>query len=239
MGRGNQVKAGAPGEEKGASQGAAKAILPQARSGPARGFIVEALTVDEYDELQDAIGPRPKRIAKVSKPKAPMREAKERTPLSPSAPAPKFNQVLEDRGPEQVQAALEAWSARVSGVPVVDIAHGMGVSIALAKQLISEVHQAIRDDLKDNLELNRQLDLERIDVLVNTIYPQARAGDTDSAAVVIRALQHRSKLTGIEPMPDAGRSHPQNVLVWINSQLPSINKLVDSLPLEMPPSAPS
>lgn len=193
--------------------------------------------MDEYDELQDAIGPKPKRIAKVSK--RPMKDAQARTPLDPGAPAPHFKGVLEDRGPEQVKAALEAWTARVEGVPIVDIAHGLGVSIALAKQLIKEVHEAIRDDLKDNLELNRQLDLERIDGLVNTFYPQARAGDTDSAAVVIRALQHRSKLTGIEPLPDPGRSHPQNVLVWINSQMPAINKLVDSLPLEMPPSAPS
>lgn len=194
--------------------------------------------MDEYDELQDAIsGPKPKR--KVVKVKAPMREADKRTSLDPKAPAPHFQGVLEDRGPEQVKAALEAWTARVEGVPIVDIAHGLGVSIALAKQLIKEVHEAIRDDLKDNLELNRQLDLERIDGLVNTFYPQARAGDTDSAAVVIRALQHRSKLTGIEPLPDPGRSHPQNVLVWINSQMPAINKLVDSLPLEMPPSAPS
>jgi hypothetical protein len=198
---------------------------------------IEHQLVDEYDELQDAIGPKPKRIAKV--PKRPMKDAEARTPLDPGAPAPHFQGVLADRGPEQVKAALEAWTARVEGVPIVDIAHGLGVSIALAKQLIKEVHEAIRDDLKDNLELNRQLDLERVDGLINTFYPVARAGDTDSAAVVIRALQHRSKLTGIEPLPDPGRDHPINVLTWINGQMPSIARLVDSLPMELPPSAPS
>lgn len=189
--------------------------------------------MDQFDELLEAVGKAKKKYV------APMREAQERTPLSPSAPAPKFQGVLETRGPEQVQQALEAWTARVSGVPIVDIANGMGVSIALAKQLIKEVHEAIRDDLKDSLELNRQLDLERVDGLIQSFYPVARAGDTDSAAIVIRALQHRSKLTGIEPLPDPGRSHPSNVLIWIQNQLPGINKLVDSLPLEMPPSAPS
>lgn len=196
---------------------------------------------DYFEELNDAIRPKkgkPKR--KPHKPvPAPMRDAEKRTPLSPEAPAPRFNDILADRGQELTAAALEAWEARISGVPIVDIAHGLNVSINLAKQLIREVHEAIRDDLKDSLELNRQLDLERVDGLLQTYYPRARAGDTDSAAITIRALQHRSKLTGIEPLPDPGRNHPTNVLVWIQGQMGSINKLVDSLPLEMPPSAPS
>lgn len=191
---------------------------------------------DYFEELNDAI--RPKR-GKLKRKPAPMREAAQRTPLSPTAPAPRFNGVLAARGEELTEAALKAWDARISGVPLIDIAHELNISINLAKSLIKEVHEAIRDDLKDSLELNRQLDLERVDGLVNTFYPVARAGDTDSAAIVIRALQHRSKLTGIEPLPDPGRNHPTNVLVWIQGQMSGINKLVDSLPLEMPPSAPS
>ena len=192
----------------------------------------------DWDELIDAVeGPKEKRKAK-AKP-APIRDAEKRTPLSPQAPSPRFNGVLAERGPELTKQALEAWDARIQGVPVVDIAFGMHISIELAKKLISEVHAAIRDDLKDAIDLNRQLDLERVDGLINTFYPIARAGDTDSAAVVIRALQHRSKLTGIEPLPDPGRSHPVNVLNWINLQLPNIHKIVDSLPLELPPSAPN
>jgi hypothetical protein len=193
--------------------------------------------MDPFDELADAIGPGEKRKARRRVP-APMREADTRTPLDPGSPAPRFNGLLAQRGEEQTKAALEAWNARIQGVPIVDIAHELGVSIALAKTLIREVHEAIRDDLKDSLELNRQLDLERVDGLVNTFYPQARGGDTDSAAVVIRALQHRAKLVGIEPLPDPGRNHPINVLTWINTQMPNIHKLVDSLPLEMPPGAP-
>jgi hypothetical protein len=193
---------------------------------------------DYFDELQNAIGPERKKGPKRKPIPAPMRDAEKRTPLSPQAPAPRFNGVLKDRGPELTEAALKAWDARIQGVPLVDIAHELGTSIVLAKKLIQEVHEAIRDDLKDNLELNRQLDLERCDGLLNTFYAQARAGDTDSAAIVLRALQHRSKLTGVEPLPDPGRNHPTNVLVWIQGQMSGINKLVDSLPLEMPPGAP-
>jgi hypothetical protein len=188
--------------------------------------------VDQYDELMDAVRDAKKKHI------APMREAEERTPLAQDAPAPRFSELLVERGAGQTKQAMEAWSARISGVPIVDIANELNVSIQLAKQLIKEVHTSIRDDLKDSLELNRELDLQRIDGLLLTFYPQARQGDVDSAAVVIRALQHRSKLTGIEPLPDPGRSHPTNVLVWIQSQMPGINRLVDSLPLELPPGAP-
>ena len=190
-----------------------------------------------WDEMRDAVpDPEPKRRA--PKKPAPMKDADKRTPLDPQAPAPRLNGIQAVRGQELTQRAVEAWNARVQGVPIVDVAHELGVSIELAKKLIKEVHEAIRDDLKDNLDLNRQLDLERVDGLLNTFYPVARAGDTDSAAVVLRALQHRAKLTGVEPLPDPGRSHPTNVLVWIQQQMPGIHKLVDSLPLELPPGAP-
>ena len=192
---------------------------------------------DIYDELNEAIGPGKKRPRRKPVP-APMRDADKRTPMDPEAPAERFHGVLENRGPEQTRMALEAWNARIAGVPIVDVAHELGVSIRLAKELIKEVHEAIRDDLKDTTELNRSLDLERVDGIINTFYPRARSGDQDAAAVTLRALQHRSKLTGVEPLPDPGRSHPQNVLVWIQAQMPGINKLVDSLPLEMPPGAP-
>lgn len=192
----------------------------------------------DFGELDNAVPAEKSKRGKAAKP-APMREAQKRTPLSPDAPAPRFNGVLAHRGPELTAKALAAWNARVSGVPIVDVAYELGVSIELAKKLIAEVHAAIRDDLKESLDMNRQLDLERVDGLVNTFYPIARSGDTDSAAVVLRALQHRAKLTGVEPLPDPGRSHPQNVLVWIQQQMPGIHKIVDSLPLESPPSAPT
>ena len=156
---------------------------------------------DYFGELQDAIGPQKKKGKRKPIP-APMKEAAQRTPLSPDAPAPRFHGVLKDRGSELTEKALEAWDARISGVPIVDIAHAIGVSIALTKELIREVHEAIRDDLKDSLDLNRQLDLERCDGLLNTYYPRARAGDQDAAAVTLRAMQHRAKLVGIEPLPD-------------------------------------
>jgi hypothetical protein len=48
-------------------------------------------------------------------------------------------------------------------MPIVDVAHQLGVSIEAAKELIREAHAAIAEDLKENLEVNRKLDMARID----------------------------------------------------------------------------
>jgi hypothetical protein len=156
-----------------------------------------------------------------------------RTSLAPDAPAPRTSVMIAQRGQELSTRAVEAWASRLEGTPMVDLAHEMGISIPFAKTLINEAHAAIGEDLKENLELNRQLDLSRIDGLLKTYYAQARSGDLDAANMVLKCLGHRAKLTGAEPPPQPGKTdQPQNVLIWIQNQMPAINRLVDALPIE-------
>lgn len=155
------------------------------------------------------------------------------TGLSADAPAPHTKTLIEKNGAKPTARALEAWAARVRGMTILDTAHEMGVSIAEAKVLIAEAHSAIAEDLKANVELNRQLDLDRIDGLLHTYYPLAKAGDTEAAKLVTSCVKHRATLTGIESLPNPGRNHPRDILVWVQQSLPNIHKLVDSLPLEL------
>lgn len=159
-----------------------------------------------------------------------------RTELSPQAPAPHVAQMVEAKGEEVTVQALSAWNKRVNGEPIVDVAHEMGLSIAGAKALIKEAHDAIAEDLKDALNQNRELDLQRTDQILKTFLPSAKGGCKDAAMVVLKALSHRARLTGSEPLVDKhdNQHHrPQSVLVWIQNQLPAINKIVDALPPEM------
>lgn len=178
----------------------------------------------EIDELVDFI--------KASK-RPTNKDLARRTKLASNAPAPHLEAVIATQGLEPTTKALEAWNARLAGHAIIDIAHDMGVSIELAKKLVSEVHTAIYEDLKTNVDLNRQLDLGRIDSIIRGHLPSAQAGDTDSANVVIRALSHRARLTGCEQPSDPARDgSPRNVMIWLTNQLPSINKIVDALPPE-------
>lgn len=176
--------------------------------------------------LQAAAEPKTKRKARIAL------VIPQRTQLAPDAPAPELGEMVAELGHEPTTKALEAWNATVSGSPIIDVAHSMGISIELCRKLIKEVHAAIYEDLKANVDLNRQLDLARIDQLLVGHLPAAKAGDTYAAAIVIKALQHRSKLTGQEPEPGPPKQNPANVMVWIQNQLPQINAIVDSLPVE-------
>jgi hypothetical protein len=153
--------------------------------------------------------------------------------LAETAPAPRLGTVVAQYGSEPTRAALAAWEARLQGTPMVDIAHAQGLSIEACKQLLREAHDAVKEDLKEALEMNRQLDLGRLDGLIKAYYAPATQGEQESAYIVLAALKQRAKLTGVEEPADPLRSRqPQNILVWIQNALPSINKIVDALPNE-------
>jgi hypothetical protein len=85
--------------------------------------------------------------------------------LAPDAPAPRLGELVAEYGEGPTARALAAWEQRLNGETIIDVAHNLGVSIESAKVLIRQVHDAIAEDLKENLELNRTLDLARIDTL--------------------------------------------------------------------------
>ena len=186
-----------------------------------------------FDAFLASLGPPKKKKGRPPIVRDGVQIAKERTELAPDAPAPHLEALIATEGAEPTAEALKAWDARVNGAPIIDVAHQLGVSIELAKQLINEVHAAIREDLKANLELNRNIDLHRLDQLIMAYLPAAKAGDDKSATVVLKALQHRAKLTGSEPSPEPVKTnHIESVQAWIVNVLPSINRLVDDMPKE-------
>jgi hypothetical protein len=158
--------------------------------------------------------------------------------LAPDAPAPRLQKLVNEYGSGPCGRALMAWQRRMMGDSIIEVARQVGLPIESAKELLREVHQAVAEDLKENLDLNRSLDLARIDSIIGAHLPKAQAGKIKSSQLVLRCLERRAKLIGIEPLPEANRGAQTNVLVWLQAQLPGINKLVDSLPTEMPPPAP-
>jgi hypothetical protein len=159
-------------------------------------------------------------------------------PLAPDAPAPRLQKLVDELGSGPCARALKAWEQRMMGDSILAIATDLRLSIPAAKELLREVHTAVAEDLKENLDLNRSLDLARIDSIIGAHLPKAQAGKVKSAQLVLRCLERRAKLVGIDAMPEPTRGHQTNVLCWIQAQLPGIAKLVDSLPTELPPPAP-
>ena len=77
--------------------------------------------------------------------KAPFRS----TELDSGAPAVRLNGQIAAHGAELTANALRAWDARLDGVPIVHLAHDLGLSIEAAKELIRQVHTAIHEDLEE------------------------------------------------------------------------------------------
>jgi hypothetical protein len=165
-------------------------------------------------------------------------ELPEPEPLVPDAPAPRLQELVNEYGSGPCGRALAAWQARMMGESIIQVATDLGLSIDAAKVLIREVHEAVSEDLKENLDLNRSLDLARIDALIAAHFPRAKAGKIKSAQLVLRCLERRTKLIGLEPLPAPSRGNSQSVLIWIQEKLPGINAIVNELPTELPPPAP-
>jgi hypothetical protein len=188
---------------------------------------------DELDSLERRLEARAqkRRCAKLRR--AQSSDILERTELSADASAPTVQALIAKRGLELTEMAVCAWAAKVKGRAIIDLAHELGVTIETAKVLLKEAHDAIAEDLKANLEMNRQIDLDRVEGLLGRYYPAALEGDPEAAAVTLKCLGHRARLVGIEAQPRPNNSvEPQNVLVWIQNTLPSINKIVDALPVQ-------
>lgn len=163
----------------------------------------------------------------------------EPTELAPDAPAPRLQKLIDDYGAGPSAQALRAWQARMMGGSILEVAASLGLSVSAALVLLKEVGEAVTEDLKEAVELNRSIDLARIDALISTYLPRAKEGRVKSAHLVLKCLERRSKLIGLEPLPAPTRSTSQSVLIWIQEKLPAINTLVESMPLELPPSPPS
>jgi hypothetical protein len=61
----------------------------------------------------------------------------------------------------------------------------------------------------------RRLEIDRLDVLQAALWPQAMAGDTAAACVVLRIIEQRTRLLGLgrEHRPGPGTGQPTTVVV--------------------------
>jgi hypothetical protein len=187
----------------------------------------------ELDSLDARLEARAQKRRKAKLRRAESSIVLERTELAHDASAPSIKALIAKRGLEPTEMAMACWAAKIKGRAMIDLAHELGVTIETAKVLLREAHDAIAEDLKANLEMNRQIDLDRVEGLLGRYYPAALEGDPEAAAVTLKCLGHRARLVGIEAQPRPNNSiEPQNVLVWIQNTLPSINKIVDALPVQ-------
>lgn len=94
--------------------------------------------------------------------------------------------------------SAKALKLRLKGLNYREIGREIGVSHPQAYRYVIECLDQIREEMKETAEQVLMLELERLDGLTSTFYPKAIDGDIDAAGTVLRVMQRRAKLLGLD-----------------------------------------
>lgn len=106
----------------------------------------------------------------------------------------------------------KAFRLRLAGVPVRQIAETLHCTPADIDSSLTRMCGGVTPDLRERAVI---VELERLDDLNQIYYAKARAGDYDACALVIRLMERRAKMLGLDAPPrgdavlDAAAPRPQ------------------------------
>jgi len=99
------------------------------------------------------------------------------------------------RAAETQERRRRALTLRRDGLSYDAIARKMGVSVSVAH---AYVHDAIRDIPAPEAEATRTIELERLDRLQAGLWARATKGDPKAVGAVLRVMDRRAKLLGLD-----------------------------------------
>lgn len=78
------------------------------------------------------------------------------------------------------------------------IANLMGVNVKTAYKYVQSEIIELREQTRDDAEAVRDIEVERCDELIMGLWPGATAGDPQVVAAVIRVMERRARLLGLD-----------------------------------------
>ena len=103
--------------------------------------------------------------------------------------------------PRNVKAAEKAHKAfemRKAGATYKQIGAALGFSPQYAYECITKNLGKMRKDMEQTIEDVREMELERLDGLLLGQWPRAKGGDSQAANTVVRIMERRSKVMGLD-----------------------------------------
>jgi hypothetical protein len=92
----------------------------------------------------------------------------------------------------------QALDLRARGASYQEIGDELGVSAQRAFQVVSETLERLTGDEVRSVEVARQLELVRLDCLLQAQWGKAMAGSTDAATACLKIMERRSKYLGLD-----------------------------------------
>jgi hypothetical protein len=103
---------------------------------------------------------------------------------------------------------LQAVQLRLAGLSYEDIGQELGVTRQRAWTLVQKEMRRLGHERAEAAATLQRIELEGLDALHRTYWPAAIAGDLDAAAFVLRLMQRRARLLGLDAPPAKGESAP-------------------------------
>jgi hypothetical protein len=97
-----------------------------------------------------------------------------------------------------VQRRTEAVELRVAGLTYREIGERLQCSTAMAHKIVTEELQRLTRERAQAAGTLSQLENERLDRLHTALWPQAAAGDMDAVNTILRLMNRRAKLLGLD-----------------------------------------
>jgi len=97
----------------------------------------------------------------------------------------------------------KAFRLRLNGVPVRQIAHQLDCTVGEVEGSLTRMCGGVTPTLRARTV---EIELERLDDLTQIYFGKAREGDYDACALVIRLMERRARMLGIDIQPRAGIS---------------------------------
>lgn len=101
----------------------------------------------------------------------------------------------------QIQAIewkTNAYRMRAAGATIQQIADAVGKSYTATSNALMEMMKNARERNAQELEYLRDLELDRLDQLMVRYWQGALSGNLDHAAMVLRIMERRARLSGID-----------------------------------------
>jgi len=105
---------------------------------------------------------------------------------------------------ETLERRQEAVDLRRQGKSYNQIATIMGLNKSSVHKTVSKALQEIKDELEEDATLLRAQELDRLDNLQSAYWSDAMNGNTMAGAQILRVMERRAKILGIDQPQEAG-----------------------------------
>jgi len=92
----------------------------------------------------------------------------------------------------------QATEMRLEGYTYEEIGDALGIGRSAACRMVNRVLDNVIKNSLENVELLRELELMRCDKLQMAYWDQAMNGDLEAAKFIIKAMERRAKLSGLD-----------------------------------------